>query len=104
MKRVELSSPATIDSMRLVEIDPPKPGPNELLVRIRTSSLNFHDYLVATGILPAAEGRVPRSAGAGEVVELGSEVTEFARGDRVMGTFFPDGLDGPASAAKPSRR
>jgi NADPH:quinone reductase-like Zn-dependent oxidoreductase len=103
MKRVELSSPATIDSLRLVEIDPPKPAAGELLVRVRTSSLNFHDYLVAVGILPAAEGRVPMSDGIGEVVEAGSDVTEFKSGDRVMGTFFPDWLDGPATALNTAR-
>src|SRR5687768_8766061 len=103
MKRIELSSPATIDGLRLVEVDPPKPAANEILVRVRSSSLNFHDYLVAIGILPAAEGRVPMSDGVGEVVELGSEVTEFAKGERVMGTFFPDWLDGPPTAAKTGR-
>jgi NADPH:quinone reductase-like Zn-dependent oxidoreductase len=103
MKRIELSAPATIDGLRLTEVDPPKPAPHELVVKISASSLNFHDYLVAVGILPAAEGRVPMSDGVGEVVERGSEVTEFATGDRVMGTFFPDWLDGPPTAAKISR-
>jgi len=103
MKRIELSSPATIDGLRLTEVAPATPAPHEVLVKISASSLNFHDYLVAVGILPAAAGRVPMSDGAGEVVEVGSEVTEFAAGDRVMGTFFPDWLDGPATAAKTTR-
>lgn len=30
------------------------PGPNDVLVRIRASSLNYHDYAVVAGILPVA--------------------------------------------------
>lgn len=36
------------------------------------------------------------SDGAGEVIAVGDEVTEFAVGDRVLSTFFPDWLDGEA--------
>lgn len=100
MKRIVLSSPSTIAGLKLVNVDPPKPAANEVLVRVRASSLNFHDYLVATGVLPADAGRIPMSDGVGEVVEVGSGVSDLAKGDRVMGTFFPDWLDGPPSAAK----
>jgi NADPH:quinone reductase-like Zn-dependent oxidoreductase len=103
MKRIELSAPATLGGLRLVEIDPPRPAANELLVKIHASSLNFHDYLVATGVLPTAAGRVPLSDGVGEVIEAGSEVSEFVVGDRVLGTFFPDWIDGPPTAAKIAR-
>ena len=68
MKRIELSSPSTLDNLRLVETERPEPRANEVLVRVHASSLNFHDYLVAVGIMPADAGRVPLSDGAGEVV------------------------------------
>jgi NADPH:quinone reductase-like Zn-dependent oxidoreductase len=103
VKRVEIGSPATLDSLRRVERDPPRPRHGEVLVRIRASSLNFHDYLVATGVLPAVEGRVPLSDGAGEVVEVGEEVRRFKVGDRVVGTFFPDWSDGPPTARATAR-
>lgn len=95
MKRFEIGTPASLDSLRRVERDPPRPGKGEILVRIRASSLNFHDYLVTTGVLPASDGRVPLSDGAGEVVELGEGASEFQVGDRVIGTYFPDWIDGP---------
>jgi len=103
MKRIELSKPTTPDALKLVEVDPPEPAAHEVLVRIRASSLNFHDYLVATGVLEAEARRVPMSDGVGEVVEVGSGVTEFAVGDRVLGTFFPDWSDGRPTAANTAR-
>jgi len=69
---------------------PAEPGAGQILVRVRASSLNFHDQAVALGYIPAAEGRILMSDGAGEVVSVGESVKRFAVGDRVMGTFFPD--------------
>lgn len=103
MTRLEIGAPANLDSLRRVEREPPRPGPGEVLVRIRASSLNFHDYLVASGVLPAAEGRVLLSDGAGEVVELGEGASEFKVGERVIGTYFPDWVDGPPTACRTAR-
>src|SRR5438093_1332766 len=103
MKRVEIGAPATLDSLRWVERESPRPRHGEVLVRIRASSLNFHDYLVATGVLPAVEGRVLLSDGAGEVVELGEGAQRFKIGDRVIGTYFPDWSDGLPTARATAR-
>jgi NADPH:quinone reductase-like Zn-dependent oxidoreductase len=103
MKRFELGNPASIESLRLTNVEPSKPGSGEVLIRVKASSLNFHDYLVATGVLPAAVGRVPLSDGVGEVIEVGRDVARFATGTRVLGTFFPDWLDGSPDAAKVAR-
>lgn len=70
------------------------PAPGEITVRLRASSLNFHDYLVVSGATGPAERRIPLSDGAGEVIALGDGVTEFSVGDHVVSTFFPDWLDG----------
>lgn len=103
MRQVRLNSPSTIDNLKLVAIDQPEPRENEVLVRVRASSLNFHDYLVVAGIMPAAEARVPLSDGAGEVVAVGRDVRAFKPGDRVVGTYFPDWIDGAPSPVKVSR-
>ena len=100
MKRVELAETANIDTLQIVERDTPRPGPGEILMRVRASSLNFHDYLVVMGILKAAAGRVPLSDGAGEVVEVGAGVSGLKAGDRVMGTFFASWFDGPPTPEK----
>ena len=93
--------PSTLDALRLVDLDdPPSPGPGQITVAVRASSLNYHDYAVVRGMLPTPEGRIPLSDGAGDVTAVGEGVTEFAVGDRVVSTFFPEWLDGepPMSA------
>lgn len=63
----------------------------EVLVKIRAISLNRRDLLIAEGGYPGpvAEGRVPCSDAAGEVVAIGEGVTAFRAGDRVISTFHP---------------
>jgi NADPH:quinone reductase-like Zn-dependent oxidoreductase len=74
----------------------PEPGPGEVTVRLRASSLNYHDYAVVSGMWGPSEPRIPMSDGAGEVTSIGSGVTEFAVGDAVVSTFFPTWHDGQA--------
>lgn len=82
--------------LKLRDITMPSVAEDEVLVRWRATSLNYHDYLVAAGAIPVAAGRVPMSDGAGEVVQVGSKVQQWSVGDRVMSLFFPDWLDGSA--------
>ncbi|MEM1154966.1 MAG: NAD(P)-dependent alcohol dehydrogenase [Pseudomonadota bacterium] len=100
MKAIQVAKPATLDTFRLVELDQPEPAFGEIAVRIHASSLNFHDYAVVAGMIPVDEGRIPMSDGAGEVIAVGEGVTEFAVGDRVMSTFFPNWPGGPVSAER----
>ncbi len=80
----------------------PVPGPGEVLVRLHAASLNFRDVMVVSGKynprmkLPA----VPLSDGAGEVVEVGSGVSKWMAGDRVMPTLVQGWIDGGPSAVK----
>src|SRR5205823_9818118 len=52
MRLVRLRAPGGFDNLKLVEEDHAKPRPGELLVRIRASSLNFHDDMVVLGKIP----------------------------------------------------
>jgi NADPH:quinone reductase-like Zn-dependent oxidoreductase len=71
------------------------PGPGEVLLKIGATSVNFHDYIAATGGLPdLLWPRVPFSDACGHIIALGEGVTEFAIGDRVIPNFFPDWRDG----------
>src|SRR5437867_2197864 len=63
MRLVRLRAPGGLENLKLVEEDHPKPRPGELLVRIRASSLNFHDDMVVLGRIPCADGRIPMSDG-----------------------------------------
>jgi len=101
MKLIRLGQPASIEQLRVHTAEPRPPGPGEVLVRVRASSLNYHDYAVVAGQIPAADGRVPMSDGAGEIVEVGPEIDcaglqpTLKPGDAVISTFFPRWLDGP---------
>jgi NADPH:quinone reductase-like Zn-dependent oxidoreductase len=97
MQAIQLVKPGGLDNLKLVDLPPPKdPGPGEMRVRLHASSLNFHDYAVAAGFIPTADGRIPMSDGAGVVEAVGEGVTEFSVGDRVVSCFFPLWQDGPA--------
>jgi NADPH:quinone reductase-like Zn-dependent oxidoreductase len=83
----------------LVDEDRTEPGPGELLVRIRASSLNVHDDMVVLGKIPFADGRIPMTDGAGEVMSVGENVDEFTVGDNVVSTFWPYWLGGEMTPA-----
>lgn len=65
-------------------------GPGEVLVRVRSVSLNRRDLGVRDFSYPVngANHFVPMSDAAGDVVAVGPGVTRVAPGDRVMSTFF----------------
>ncbi|MCC5900918.1 MAG: NAD(P)-dependent alcohol dehydrogenase [Halomonas sp.] len=97
MYAIQLQQPGGLDKLSLVELAAPgEPGPGEIKVRLHASSLNFHDYAVVAGMIPTDDGRIPMSDGAGVVEAVGEGVSEFAVGDAVVSTFFPDWLEGPA--------
>ena len=89
MRLIRLRAPGGLENLELLEEDPPKPGRGELLVRIRASSLNAHDDMVVLGKTPCADGRVPMSDGAGEVIAVGDDIDEFKVADNVVSTFYP---------------
>jgi len=99
MRLVRLRAPGGLENLELFEEDPPQPGPGELLVRIRASSLNARDDMVVLGKIPCADGRVPMSDGAGEVIAVGDDVNEFKVADTVVSTFYPDWMGGQMTPA-----
>lgn len=99
MKVVRLRAPGGLENLELVEEDHPQPGPGELLVRIRSCSLNYRDVFMVHGKAPYVDGCVPLSDGAGEVVAVGGGVDEFKIGDAVVSTFYPYWLGGEMTPA-----
>lgn len=96
MKSYLVRDNSGIDSLHLIDLPWPKPAPGEVVVRVRACSLNFRDR----GILRGGYYRndrlpvIPLSDMAGEVVELGSGVTDFKVGDRVTANLVRDWVDG----------
>jgi NADPH:quinone reductase-like Zn-dependent oxidoreductase len=98
MKMYEIAEPKGIDSLKLVERANPKPKATEVLIRVRATSLNYRDLVTVKGGAVTRGIRlplVPLSDGAGEVVDVGHEVTRFKPGDRVVASFFQSWLAGP---------
>ena len=90
MQAMKLTAPGGIDQLHLADIEPRAPGFGEIQGEIKATSLNFHDYAVVTGLIPAKDGRIPMSDGAGVVTAVGEGVTAHAQGDRVLSYFFPN--------------
>ena len=100
MKVASLKKPGGLQNIQIEDRPKPEPGPGEVLMRVRASSLNFHDLAVANGMIPAADGRILMSDGAGDVEAVGPGVTRFKAGDKVISTFFPGWRDGPPELDK----
>jgi NADPH:quinone reductase len=115
---------ATIrDGEILIEEHPdPRPGKDEVLVRVRAAGLNGADMMQRRGLYPAPPGWPPDIPGleiAGEVLENGPGASRFEPGERVMAIVggggqaelsvvhermlmpIPDQLDWPAAGGFP---
>jgi NADPH:quinone reductase-like Zn-dependent oxidoreductase len=97
MKSYHTNLGAGIDGITLRESEQPKPGPHQLLLRVRAASLNFRELSILRGYypLPVKPDLIPVSDGAGEVVAVGEGVTRVKVGDRIAASIFPHWIDGP---------
>jgi NADPH:quinone reductase-like Zn-dependent oxidoreductase len=89
MKAFELYPEDGFDSLKQVDRARPSIGAGDVRVRVRAVSLNYRDLMVARVSKKRAKRIVPVSDGAGEVIEVGSDVKRLAIGDRVAAAFFP---------------
>ncbi len=113
MRSWQLNKGATsLDDMILVDREKQKPGPGEVLIRVRACSINYRDSLIPKGHYMGGvidRDITPLSDGAGEVEAVGAGVTGVKVGDRVAGTFFQGWESGvprqifPALGAPPAK-
>lgn len=122
MRAVRIESPGGPEVLRVEAVADPEPGAGEILVAVSTSGVNRADLLQRRGAYPAPPGApedIPGLEFAGRVVGVGSDVSRWSVGDRVMGIVAgggyaervtvhesvavaaPAGLDLPAAGAIP---
>ena len=78
MRAYQLPQAIGIDALVKIDLPAPRPGARQVLVKVVACSLNFRDLAIALGTyrMPTKPNLVPLSDGAGEVVEIGTGVTQ----------------------------
>lgn len=86
MKAIVLNHHGGSEVLEYADLPTPQPGPGEALVRLKAAALNGLDLWVRRG-WPGIQlnyPHIPGADGAGEVVALGSDVTDWEPHDRVV--------------------
>lgn len=87
MKAMIVREHGGMDKLRFEPDFPdPKPGEGDVIVRVRASSLNYHDVFTRRG-MPGIKLQMPLIIGldvAGEILEVGAGVQDWRVGDRVL--------------------
>jgi NADPH:quinone reductase-like Zn-dependent oxidoreductase len=98
----EIRSGFGLGHLTLAERPDPRPGPGQVLIRVRAVSLNYRDLLTVEGKYNPKQKLplIPCSDGAGEVVAAGEGVTRVKAGDRVAGIFAQRWIAGAPSREK----
>ncbi len=101
MKAYQIINEDGIDALALNDIAKPTPEKNEVLIRVKASSINSRD--LSTIKNPGSRNLnypcIPNSDGAGEVVAVGKNVTKFKEGDRVYSTLLQSWISGSIQPA-----
>lgn len=101
MKAYHLLAGGGIAGLTRVENAGRAPDVGEVRVRLHAAALNARDLSFARGQFynPPDHPIVPLVDGCGEVIAIGSGVTRFAVGDRVIPNYYPRWIDGPITPA-----
>jgi NADPH2:quinone reductase len=86
MKAIQVQKTGGPEVLTFVDIPAPAPKPNEVLVKISASGVNFIDVYFREGRYPAAVPFVSGQEASGVVSEIGADVKSFKPGDRVAYT------------------
>ncbi len=67
------------------EIDLPKPGPDQILVKVHAAGLNRGEFILGHGLHKSGSAKQIGMEASGEIVACGEKISQFKFGDRVMG-------------------
>src|SRR5436190_3982123 len=105
MKAIRVHQFGGPDVLKLEDVADPKPGPGDVVVRVRAAGVNPVDAYIHTG----SYGRkpplpyTPGFDGAGEVESVGADVKAFKPGDRVYISGPGDTVAGAGTYAERAR-
>jgi NADPH:quinone reductase-like Zn-dependent oxidoreductase len=100
MKALQIGEGSGLERLTVVEAPDPVPGHGEVVVRMRSVSLNYRDLIGLIYPAPTPQAFTPFSDGCGVVEAVGPGVTRVAPGDRVSTLFFEDWIGGSPSPQK----
>src|SRR5215470_4139238 len=83
MRAIQVRSFGGPEALEVAEIDPPRPGPGQVLVDVAACGVNYIDTYHRSGLYPNPLPLVPGQEGAGTVAAVGEGVTEPRVGERV---------------------
>jgi NADPH2:quinone reductase len=86
MKAIQVARVGAAEALTLVELPVPDPKPNEALVQIKATGVNFIDVYFREGRYPAPLPFINGQEASGIVVAVGPDVTTLRLGDRVAYT------------------
>src|SRR5450755_4187150 len=103
MKVVEIAAPGGPEQLRIAVRPVPKPGAQEVLIRVAAAGVNRPDVMQRQGRYPPPAGAsdIPGMEVAGEIVSLGAGVSGLAVGDQVTALLSGGGYAEFAVAAAP---
>jgi NADPH2:quinone reductase len=87
MKALLCTELGSLEKLTVQDVPSPRPGPNQVVIDVKASSLNFPDALMVKGLYQT-KPPLPFSPGSelsGVVKEIGEGVGQFKVGDRVVG-------------------
>ena len=86
MQQVIITEPGGVDKLAYETVTVPEPKADEVLVKVHAFGINRPDILQRQGLYPMPKGvtPVPGLEVAGEVVAIGSDVSQFKVGDKVL--------------------
>nr|VFJ64588.1 MAG: putative NAD(P)H quinone oxidoreductase, PIG3 family [Candidatus Kentron sp. FM]VFJ76355.1 MAG: putative NAD(P)H quinone oxidoreductase, PIG3 family [Candidatus Kentron sp. FM]VFK22874.1 MAG: putative NAD(P)H quinone oxidoreductase, PIG3 family [Candidatus Kentron sp. FM] len=92
MRAIIFDEPGDESVLYTGEVEAPTMGPKDIRIRTRATSVNRADLLQRQGMYPSPPGASPLIGleCAGEIMEIGNEVTGWKPGDRVM-AILPGG-------------
>lgn len=86
MKAIQVPKTGGVEVLTFTDVPDPKPKPNEAIVKIAASGVNYIDVYFREGRYPITPPFILGQEGAGVVSEVGSDVKDFKAGDRVAYT------------------